>query len=174
MIKKFVDENETTVMRIASLRLAVGLLGERDHAGWWASGFLSPTSTAFLAPVFGTNIVQARYQGVLEAAKRVHDERIGVGRVFHLFRLPESLERRLFEAVQSGGADLTEMISSPDAARARLEGFMEIAAAPKTGPTRMSSSEMIETGGWIAEAATLYSAAFGAGVQCFPYFASAQ
>ena len=36
-----------------------------------------------------------RQPGVLEAARRVHDEHIGVGRAFHPFRLPEIMEQRL-------------------------------------------------------------------------------
>lgn len=174
MSDKFSDQSEVAVTRIAALRLAVGLLGERDNAGWWPSGFLSPTSTAFLAPVFGTNIAQARYHGVLDAAKRVHDERIGVGHVYHLFRLPESMEQRLFEAMQSGRSDLAKMISSPDAAKATLEGFVNKAVAAKSGPARLASSETFDTAGWVTEAASLYSAAFGAGVQCFPYFTGAR
>jgi hypothetical protein len=164
------EEGELAVMRIAALRLAVGLLGERDGAGWWTSAFLSPTSTSFLAPVFGGNTFQARYQGVLEAAKRVHDERIGVGHVFHLFRLPESIEQRLFESIQSGGSDLANTISSPEFARATLQGSVTKAVVAKSGPALMALPEAIETAGWMTEAASLYSAAFGAGVQCFPYF----
>jgi hypothetical protein len=167
---KFSEQSELSVMRIAALRLAVGLLGERDGAGWWTSAFLSPTSTSFLAPVFAGNTFQARYQGVLEAAKRVHDERIGVGHVFHLFRLPESMEQRLFESIQSGGSDLAKTISSPDSAKATLHSSVTKAVAAKSGPALMALSEAIEAAGWISEAASLYSAAFGAGVQCFPYF----
>ena len=78
------------------LRLAVGLLGEREQAGWWTSAFTSPASSAFLGPVFGAKVLQARYQGLLEAARRVHDERIGVGRAFraprHGARPPGSYE----------------------------------------------------------------------------------
>jgi hypothetical protein len=44
-------------MRIVRLRLAVGLLGERDQAGWWPSGFMSQASKAFLAPVFGERVL---------------------------------------------------------------------------------------------------------------------
>src|SRR5271165_1656301 len=94
------NTNEATVMQIVSLRLAVGLLGERDVAQWWRSGFMSPTSSAFLAPVFGSKVLQAKYQGALAAAQRVHDEHVGVGRAFHPFRLPEIMEQRLFDAVQ--------------------------------------------------------------------------
>src|SRR5262245_17569154 len=100
------DQRESDAIRIATLRLAVGLLGERDNAGWWASGFMAPTGAAFLTPVFGSRILQARYRGVLEVARRVHDERIGVGRVFHPFRLREVVELRVFEAVQSAGREL--------------------------------------------------------------------
>ena len=59
------------------MRFAVGLLGEKEQAGWWPSSFMSPTSSTFLLPVFGANIMEARYQGIVEAGKRVHDERIG-------------------------------------------------------------------------------------------------
>jgi Natural resistance-associated macrophage protein len=103
MNSKYANTNDATVMQIVSLRLAVGLLGERDAAGWWASSFMSPTSTAFLTPVFGSGLLQARYQGVLEAARRLHDGRIGVGRAFRPFRLSEVMEQRLFEAVQLAG-----------------------------------------------------------------------
>ncbi|MDI9846721.1 BrxE family protein [Rhodoblastus sp. 17X3] len=168
------DRNASALLGMVSLRLAVGLLGERDNAGWWTSGFLSPTSTAFLVPVFGGNVLQARYQGVLEAAKRVHDERIGVGHVFHLFRLPESMEQRLFEAVQSGGSDLAKTISSSDSAKATLESFANKATAARPGPALMASSETFDSTAWVSEAASLYSAAFGAGLQCFPYIAGAR
>ena len=167
---KFPAQSELAVTGIAALRLAVGLLGERDSAGWWMSAFLSPTSTLFLEPVFGSNTFQARYQGVLEAAKRVHDERIGVGHVFHLFRLPESMEQRLFEFIQSGGSDLVKTMSSPESARAALHRSVTKPVAAKSGPALMTLPEAIETAGWISEAASLYSAAFDAGVQCFPYF----
>jgi hypothetical protein len=167
---KLSKQSELCVMRIAALRLAVGLLGERDAAGWWTSAFLSPTSTSFLAPVFGGNTFQARYQGVLEAAKRVHDERIGVGHVFHLFRLPESIEQRLFESIQSGRGDLANTISSPESAKATLQSFATKAVVAKSGPSLMALPEAIEAAGWISEAASLYSVAFGAGIQCFPYF----
>jgi hypothetical protein len=163
-----------TVRRIVSLRLAVGLLGERDNAEWWASGFMSTTSAAFLAPVFGAKILQARYQGVLEAARRVHDERIGVGRAFHPFRLPEAMEQRLFEAVESGGQDLVEIVWSPDSAKATLDELGSKVVEAKSGPALFGTTEMLDEAEWVAEAASLYSIAFGSGVQCFPYFTSAR
>jgi hypothetical protein len=159
-----------TVAQIISLRLAVGLLGERDSAGWWSSGFMSSTSTAFLAPVFGARVFQARYQGVLGAARRVHDERIGVGRAFHPFRLPETVEQTVHEAIQARHPDFTANVSSPETAMATLSEISGTQVAPKEGPTLIGSPDSIVGLAWVTEAASLYSAAFAAGVQCFPFF----
>jgi hypothetical protein len=156
--------------RVASLRLAVGLLGERDTAGWWTSGFMSPTSSAFLAPVFGSKVLQARYHGVVQAARRVHDDQIGVGRAFHPFRLPEVMEQRLFDAVQSAGQDLAIVVASADAARAALEGLSGGMAEAKSGPALVAGADVLDGPEWVADAASLYSSALRAGVQCFPYF----
>ena len=136
---------------ILSLRVSVGLLGERDASGWWTSAFLSATSSAFLAPVFGSNILQARYQGVLEAARRVHDERLGIGGVFHPFRLPETLEHRLFDAIQRAKSEFGEAISSPDAARRALDGLAGGATEARSGPALLGASEILDRRDWIGD-----------------------
>lgn len=78
---------------LATLRAVVGFLGERDQPGWWPSSFFGAGSSAFVTPVFPRTHFLAQCLGVTGAALKVHDERIGVGRVFHLFRLPEDLEQ---------------------------------------------------------------------------------
>jgi hypothetical protein len=85
---------------IIALRFLIGYLGERTQANWWPSDFLAFRSEAFLLPIFQKSAAMAQFSGVTEAARRVHDERIGVGRVFHLFRLPEAIEQRCFEFLQ--------------------------------------------------------------------------
>lgn len=162
--------DDAVIERVVLLRLAVSLLGERDNAGWWTSGFMSATSSAFLTPVFGSKVLQARYQGTLQAARRVHDESIGVGRVFHPFRLPEAVEQRLFDAVQSAGQDVAKVISSADTARATLAGLAGREIEIKSGPTQVAGAHVLDALEWVAEVASLYSAAFRTGVQCLPYF----
>ena len=88
--------------QFVALRLAVGLLGEQEQSAWWPSGFLGRHAQAFLNPVFGGKTRMAQYHGVTEAACRIHDERIGVGRVFHLYRLPETIEQKMASALQEG------------------------------------------------------------------------
>lgn len=166
--------DELTETQIISLRLAVGCLGERDAAGWWQSGFMSPTSSAFLMPVFGSKLSQARYEGVSESARRAHDERIGVGHAFHPFRLPETMEQRLFDLVQTKGRELVDEAFSVDQARATLGQLAGKAVTARSGPALVGAAVMLDEPGWISEVASLYLAAFSAGVQCFPYFNSAR
>jgi hypothetical protein len=45
----------------------------------------------------------AQYQGVRAAASRVHDDHIGLGKVYHLLRLPERLEHVLFQRLHDTG-----------------------------------------------------------------------
>jgi len=156
------------------MRFAVGLLGEREQAGWWPSSFMSPTSSAFLMPVFGANILHARYQGIVEASKRVHDERIGVGRVFHLFRLPEATEQRLFDALSSNEGKMGTPLLSPEAASVALSVLAVASTEAKEGPISIGSVEDLGRKDWLSIAASLYAAAFAAEVQCFPYFSDKQ
>ena len=79
--------------QLAAIRAAVGYLGEKDQAGWWPSSFFVTGAAAFLSPLFPRTQFLAQCRGVTAAASRKHDERIGVGQVYHLFRLPEDIEQ---------------------------------------------------------------------------------
>ena len=154
------------------LRLLVGFLGEREQAAWWQSGFLSPTSGAFLSPIFSRTMQLSRYTGVSEAARRVHDERIGVGRVFHLFRLPEAIEQQLFEELRGSwlAGELSRALASQDAALASLRGFFNEPPAVQEGPVSVGDISDLTTKRWLSSVAGAYSAAFTGKVKCFPYF----
>jgi hypothetical protein len=133
---------------------------------------LASSSSAFLNPVFGNWTSLARFQGVVEAARRVHDDRIGIGRVFHLFRLPEVMEEQVFELLQQRetAARVIQHAESREAAVAALSGLVTRQAVAKPGPTRIGT--MIDLGGddWLSGVAAHYQAAFAAQTPCFPYF----
>jgi hypothetical protein len=156
---------------VVQLRLAIGLLGEKDHANWWPSLWFSSNAEAFLSPIYGDRTHVARYHGSVEAARRVHDSRIGVGRVFHLYSLPESLERQLHDAVtaQDGAGNLVS-IPTKEAAEALLAeiGSKIVASA---GPIRVGSVADLEDRTWLKTVAGHYLAAFRSSQQTFPYFA---
>lgn len=155
---------------IARLRIIVGYLGEKTQFDWWPSGFFTPSSAAFLNPVFTRTAALAQYHGVKEAARRVHDEHIGVGRVFHLYRLPETLEQSLFEFLQEPAAVAAHTdIVSQSAALDALQSFFKIASANQAGPIQIGTSADLEDDAWIAAAASCYHAAFTEGMRSYPY-----
>ena len=164
--------NGFDVETLLQLRLVVGFLGERDQAAWWQSAFMAPTSEAFLAPVFVRTTLLARYSGAIEAARSVHDERIGVGRVFHLFRLPETIEQRLFETMRAllVADEIPIDLASPETARAALYGFFDESPAVQQGPVKVGDISDLTKNRWLSVVAGAYSAALDANVKCFPYF----
>jgi hypothetical protein len=163
------QETENEIKRVIILRLAVGILGERDQSGWWSSSYFGSTSQAFLAPVFGKHAFQAKYQGVVEAARRVHDERIGIGNVFHPFRLPEIVEQQIHDTFLSFEDAAAEQMATVEAAKAALLKINGTVKDLKEGPTLLQSPEAAFEIDWLKEAASLYSTAFDTGIQCFPY-----
>lgn len=157
----------------ARLKMIVGFLGEKGQHNWWPSEFLSPTAAAFLNPVFGKTSAIAQYHAVKEAARRVHDEHIGVGRVFHLFRLPEPTEQALFEMLQDSamGDLIGKDVESKDAATGALHAIANSASDLREGPVQIGSTADLDGTQWIFDAARCYEAAFNAGSRSFPYLA---
>jgi hypothetical protein len=174
MHNALVSSHESSATSILCLRLSVGFLGERDGAGWWRSGFTSPTAPAFLAPIFGAKVLHAQYQGLIESARRVHDERIGVGRVFHPFRLPEAQEQRVLDALRTDREKPTNCIPSHEAAMNDLQYLAGQVVDVKPGPILIGPIETLEDPSWVTKVATVYLAAFNSNIQCFPYFSNTQ
>jgi len=156
---------------ITRLRIIVGYIGEKAQFDWWPSSFFTPSSAAFLNPVFARTAALAQYHGVKEAARRVHDDHIGVGRVFHLFRLPETLEQSLFEVLQEPAAVTVthEGIGSLATALDALQSFFKTSASVQEGPVQLGTVAELEGDAWLGAAAHCYHAAFTKGVRSYPY-----
>ncbi len=89
--------NKVQMEKYLRLRLLVGFLGEQSQHNWWSSNFLTSANAAFLQPVFTKTYRLAQYNGLTEAARRVHDEYIGLGNAYHLFRFPEDIEQNIYQ-----------------------------------------------------------------------------
>ncbi|OQA78672.1 MAG: hypothetical protein BWY32_01865 [bacterium ADurb.Bin243] len=158
---------------IVLLRVSVGFLGESHQNAWWASSFFSSASGAYISPVFGKTPFLARYHGTLEAASKIHDEHIGVGKgVFHLFRLPEMLERECHlllsdpETVEAA----MKTISNKETSMAYLENVSKKTDHNGVGPVLVGqASDVKKTSGWKT-IAHYYLKAFSEGSKVFPYF----
>ena len=153
------------------LRLIVGYLGEKGQFGWWPTEFYAETSEAFLSPVFGKTADLARYNGALEAARRLHDEHVGVGRVFHLFRFPAVVEQSIHQdLVKNGiGAAINSDLASKDTAYAALESLSDSSTTRSEGPIQIGELSDLGSNAWIGKTAACYLNAFSNGTKCFPY-----
>lgn len=164
---------EASLIRdIAVLRSVIGYLGERNQFAWWQSSFFAPSSSAFLVPAFPRTAVLAQAVAVTEAAARIHDERIGAGRVHHLFRLPEDVEQALHRALQDG--ELSQHIQSVCASKQSALDYLRMIASPDApaaiGPTLVGHVRSVRTSSPWSSVAALYLHAFGDGHLTFPYF----
>jgi len=159
---------------IAELRVLVGYLGEQQPA-WWPSQFFSPTAAAFLGPVFTRSTTLAQYQGVTAAAARKHEEHIGEGRTFHLFRLPEIFEQSAAGVFSDKAFEsrVRTLVASRDQAVARLAELAGDSVTASEGPVVVG--ELADgLGDALKSCAALYLDAFNRGIQCFPFLREAQ
>ena len=156
--------------KIVELRVLIGYLGEKNQANWWGSDFLSNTASTFLSPIFNRSLFLAQYQGATAAAAKVHDEAIGVGRIYPLFRFPIGIEQASADALNDATfvQALQARLANRELALARLAelaGKAELAASGPVSLGQMSQDLKAE----LQRAAGFYCAAFTSGIQTFPY-----
>ncbi|MDT3683235.1 MAG: BrxE family protein [Truepera sp.] len=164
--------NEPHLRRLLQLRLAVSYLGERAQFAWWSTAFFEAASKQFLEPVFPKTAFWAQYHGVVEAGRRVHDERLSVGS-FHLFRLPEELEQDLLaELKRVAGSEVASL--APSGKDEALETLRDISGATNgdssEGPMLVGEMHQLFEPEAITTVARSYLRAFLHGMQVFPYF----
>jgi hypothetical protein len=159
--------NRLDLLRV---RLLVGYLGERAQCAWWPTAFYEASSRPFLEPVFSKTARLAQYHGVLEAARRLHDEHLSVGS-YHLFRLPEEFEQDLHAMLQSdAGEGLAAHI--PKSTEAALEALKQLAAAQRTasaGPTAVGGIKDLDATETLKAIAAAYLSAFIQNSKTYPY-----
>jgi len=160
------------LINVIKLRVSVGYLGEAHQHSWWTCLFFSDISADFLDPVFSKTAFLARYYGVKEAATIIHDEHIGIGKnVYHLFRLPESLERGMHELL--GDDEVKKAVQtvtqSGETANEFLESFALKTKEEDIGPIRIGSPEDIDKPKIWQIAAYHYNRAFQSGIKTYPY-----
>jgi len=162
----------TELMRyICEVRMLVGFLGEKHQESWWQCLFLSSSSTSFLAPVYPNSIMMAQYSGVCLAAARIHDESIGIGKHYHLYRLPDSTERALQKCFQN--QELIELIRQSILTReTALDRLKELGAQnieSSEGPVVIGDYSDADLENLVKIMTSHYTTAFEAGHRTFPY-----
>lgn len=158
------------------LRVIVGYLGEKSQFGWWQSDFFSPSAAGFLDPVFPRTRFLAQVEGAGSAAGQIHDERIGVGRVFHLFRLPEDFEQTFHQRLQEPSVveQLSSLIQTKDDAVRFLEREVGTASADATGPVLVGEVAGVAEKATLASIGQAYLTGFRQDTPVLPYLKEAE
>lgn len=157
---------------LTDLRAVVGYLGEHDQFDWWPSSFFVTGSSAFLSPVFPRTQTLAQVTGVSRAAARSHDERIGVGHAYHLFRLPEEMEQSLHRRLGEGETNQTvrSLVAERETALAWLREMAQGDASQEVGPVRVGATHAVYALEQWPIVAGYYWRGFTGGSQTYPYF----
>lgn len=170
LLARYEIMDHSTLNLYGHLRLLVGYLGEKDQGNWWSTTFFAPSSRYFLEPVFARTTRLAQYNGVREAARRLHDEQIGIGNVFHLFRLPEEMEQDLQQLVVNAPDEWFAEIASRETALTVLRTLSGEAISISEGPQSIGSLKELDRPSGSQALAQCYLAAFEQGIRTFPYF----
>lgn len=161
--------NLEMTFNLAELRIYVAFLGEKDHQNWWPSSFLSYSGEAFLTPAFPKTSALARVNGASKAAQIAHDEHIGVGEVFHLFRLPENIEANISQSLINKNSP-AKCTLSEDYAYEKLQELADGKATQGIGPLLLEQNEIDQN--LISQMAAAYLAGFKCSQVVYPYFRS--
>ena len=153
------------------LRILVLTLGESHHANWWSSQFLSPTGLSFLDRIYPRSKFAAAVRSATRGALTIHDEKIGRGEVFHLFRLPRHLELEFDEQLSQRSAEF-ESVFAPRLTQKEdlLQSLLALSGSASDrnalGPVEIDApADQI-----VGEISAYYYNSFRIGGQVFPYF----
>ena len=158
---------------VLQMRLLVGFLGERPQFAWWTTSFFGDYSLRSLEFVTPKTSLLAQYHGVVEAARKLHDEHLNVGS-YHLFRLPEEVEQDLHAMMQSGvGTELAKQVpQDKDAALAALKTLAGAIPSAAVGPAAVGNIDQLSGGETLKSIAGTYVSAFSQNAQTYPYLVS--
>jgi len=161
---------DSALLPVLKIRLLVSFLGERAQFGWWPTAFYDASGRLFLEPIFSKTPQLAQYHGVVEAARRLHDEHLNVG-TYHLFRLPEELEQDLHILVQGGAEELSPAFLFRDRQTALDALIAKAGSAKKEGVGPVAIGNVDDIASHLKDIASVYAAAFSSNAQSFPYLA---
>ena len=158
------------------LRAATLALGECARPAWWKTQFMNEAGLRFLERLYPRTSFHAAVHAAGRAACDVHDRAVGRIGVYHLFRLPESLEAEMTRVPRDFDE---EFISRFRAGLGSSEKLMELLASFSEGPLEKDATpgarrigvdkDLMSTAG-LKRLAAAYHHAFAQGRPAFPYF----
>jgi len=165
---------QETLKTLVDLRIIVGYLGEKDQFNWWDSSFYSKSALAFLNPLFPRTSELARCRAVQNAASILHDKAIGIGEIYHLFRLPEHIETQIHTCLQNDDKikKTINFCAEKSSVHSRLESIASGSQTKSSGPISIGSLDFLEKGALTPLMASVYLDAFNENRKSYPYITS--
>ena len=115
----------------------------------------------------------AQCNGVSHAAAIAHDESIGIGHVYHLFRLPEDMEQGIHQALLD--SEVERVLQSVIELKAALVHLNQSAPEKKPsgeGPIHVGKISDMQNPDYWRIVAGYYWYAFQENLRIFPYFSN--
>ena len=175
MIPKNEAKRQHLALLILRLRAVVLALGESVSPAWWNSELMNETGLRFLERLYPRTAFGAAVQAAGKAATDAHDRAVGRVGVYHLFRLPESLEIELHQVSPHLTDDffskLRNALKQPEDLMELLASMCdgeEAEAAP--GAKRIGTDSDLMTMAALRKTAAVYHTAFARKKPGFPYF----
>ncbi len=160
-----------TIEKIAQIRVLVAYLGEKEQYFWWETSFLGEIGIEYLKLNFPRTAFLAGVTSVTEAASKLHNERIGKGMVYHLFRLPFNIEERIHEILRyMKDEKAKQLISAKEDSLEILKGFIDSTVDAPEGPVQIGTTPNIISEFSVGELSKHYANAFQEDKKTFPYF----
>ena len=163
------------VESLTRLRVLVSVLGESAHMKWWRTEFLTSAGLRFLDRLYPRTSCAAAVRATGVAARALHDSNIGRGGVYHLFRLPETLEEQIHTMARGGYfeevlPELRSSLGDREAILSQLDALATDLPETERGPQRIGSVQDLRRDKLAGMWAGAYLSAFRQGYRVFPYF----
>ncbi len=171
----FERHNLSISQAIFQLRALVLALGECVEPSWWKTEFMNETGLRFLERLYPRTPLRAAVHAAGKAASGAHDRAVGRVGVYHLFRLPESLETEIHRLSPDSDKDF---LSALRVALGRPQKLIEL-LGPLCGEVVMDAAHGAKYIGMekdlitmavYQKTATVYRQSFAQGKPGFPYF----
>lgn len=154
------------------LRILVLALGETTSPPWWRTNLLSTTGRRFCERMFPRTTLAAAVNACGRAACAAHDEAIGRRGVFHLFRLPEAVERDIRQVLTQPGSErehLESLLGSTENTMERLVRMSAATTSATIGPKKLGTVSDLGKAETYKRMAGAYLSGFKTGGKAFPY-----
>jgi len=166
-----------TAVRLRALVLA---LGESVCPAWWNTEFMNETGLRFLERLYPRTFFRSAINAAGKAACEIHDRAVGRIGVYHLFRLPETLEIELHNVPPTMNEDFVLRfrlcLNHTDKLMEMLEIMYECDKTTDAvpGPRRIGAEADLMQTRTFQKTASVYYQAFSQNKPGFPYFGARQ